>query len=294
MNLANTNIVILLLACVILHSCSSTKKLAQGESLIVKQSFILNEEEVNQDPVLILSQTPENQRIFGIPLKLHLYNLSESNPEQRFETWLNKKPNRVKRLNQWLSPKQVEQLKKYKVGFSNWIKKTGESPSLVNKEKIALTNSLFTQYYNHLGYFNTTSTATIEQIAPQKSTIRYQVKTGPRFTLGITNVAGSKDNDSIYKAHQSESILKQGNAFKVENINAERERLINVFRNNGIFNFQQRSIRFKAFKDSLGIDTKIPLVIEIKNAQKRVQDTLVEIAYKVQKIKSLYIFVENH
>jgi outer membrane protein assembly factor BamA len=279
---------------VILHSCSSTKKLTQEDSLIVKQSFLLNEEEVNQDPVLILSQTPENQRIFGIPIKLHLYNLSESNPEERFETWLNKKTNREKRLNQWLSSKQVEQLKKYKIGFSNWIKKTGESPSLVNKEKIALTNSLFKQYYNNLGYFNTTSTATIEQIAPQKSSIRYEVKTGPRFTLdSITNVAGSKDIDSIYKAHQGESILKQGNAFKVENINAERERLINVFRNNGIFNFQQRSIRFKAFKDSLGIDTKIPLVVEIKNAQKRVQDTLVEVIYKVQKIKSLSIYVEN-
>ena len=294
MNLANTNIVILLLVCVILHSCSSTKKLTQEDSLIVKQSFLLNEEEVNQDPVLILSQTPENQSIFGIPIKLHLYNLSESNPEERFETWLNKKTNREKRLSQWLSSKQVEQLKKYKIGFSNWIKKTGESPSLVNKEKIALTNSLFKQYYNNLGYFNTTSTATIEQIAPQKSSIRYEVKTGPRFTLdSITNVAGSKDIDSIYKAHQGESILKQGNAFKVENINAERERLINVFRNNGIFNFQQRSIRFKAFKDSLGIDTKIPLVVEIKNAQKRVQDTLVEVIYKVQKIKSLSIYVEN-
>ena len=81
MNLANTNIVILLLVCVILHSCSSIKKLTQEESLIVKQSFVLNEEEVNQDPVLILSQTPENQKIFGIPFKLHLYNLSESNPK---------------------------------------------------------------------------------------------------------------------------------------------------------------------------------------------------------------------
>ena len=294
MNLANTNIVILLLVCVILHSCSSTKKLTQEENLIVKQSFVLNEEEVNQDPVLILSQTPENQKIFGIPFKLHLYNLSESNPEESFETWLNKKPKRAKRLNRWLSHKQVEQLKKYKVGFSNWIKKTGESPSLVNAEKIALTNSLFTQYYNNLGYFNTTSTATLAQVAPQKASISYQVKTGPRFTLdSITNVAGSKDIDSIYKAYHSESILKQGNVFKVEDINAERERLINVFRNNGIFNFQQRSIRFKAFKDSLGIDTKIPLVIEIKNAQKRVQDTLIELPYKVQKIRSLSIYIEN-
>ena len=282
------------MVCVILHSCSSTKKLAQDESLIVKQSFVLNEEEVNQDPVLILSQTKKNQRIFGIPFKLHVYNLSESNPKERFENWLNKKPNREKRLNQWLSSKQVEQLKKYKVSFSNWIKKTGESPSLVNTERIALTNSLFTQYYKNLGYFNATSTATVEQLAPQKSSIRYEVKTGPRFTLdSITNVAGSKDMDSIYMAHQSESVLKIGDPFKVENINAERERLINVFRNNGIYNFQQRSIRFKAFKDSLGIDTKIPLVVEIKNAQKRVQDTLVEIPYKVQKIKSLSIYVEN-
>ena len=96
----------------ILHSCSSTKKLTQEESLIVKQSFVLNEEDVTQGPVLILSQTTENERIFGIPFKLHLYNLSEYNPEERFETWLNKKPKRAKRLNKWFSHKQVEQLKK--------------------------------------------------------------------------------------------------------------------------------------------------------------------------------------
>jgi len=294
LNLANTNIVILLLVCVILHSCSSIKKLNQEESLVVKESFELNGAEIKQDPVVVLSQTPENQQIFGIPFKLHLYNLSQSYPEERFEQWLNKKPNRRKNLNRWLSPKQLQQLKNYRVGFSTWIKKTGESPSLVDPGKIALTNSLFTQYYNNLGYFNATATATVEEIEPQKSSIRYKITTGKRFTLdSISNVAGSNQIDSIYKAHKNESILKQGEPFKVENINAERERLINVFRNNGIFNFQQRSIRFKAFKDSLGIDTKIPLVVEIKNAQKRFQDTLVEIPYKVQKIKSLSIYVEN-
>lgn len=292
--MANTNIVILFMVCVILHSCSSTKKLGPQERLIAKQSFTLNQELIKQDPVLVLSQTPENQKILGIPFKLHLYNLSKPNAKERFQTWLQKKPNRKKRLNQWLSPKQVTQIEKYKVGFSNWIKKTGESPRLVESEKINLTNSLFTQYFNNLGYFNATSTATVEQSKPQKSIIHYKISTGPRFTFdSITSVAASKDIDSIYMAHLSERILNKGEAFKVENINAERERLINVFRNNGIFNFQQRSIRFKAFKDSLGIDTKIPLVVEIKNAQKRVQDTLVEIPYRVQKIKSLSIYIEN-
>ena len=294
MNLADTKIVILLVVCVILHSCNSTKKLAKEESLIIKQSFVLNDEIITQDPVIVLSQTPENQSLLGIPYKLHLYNLSKSDTEERFETWLKKKPQREKRLNKWLSPKQLEQVKRYRVGFSNWIKKAGEPPSIVDQDKIALTNSLFTQYYNNLGYFNTTATATVETLRPQKSSIRYKVTTGPRFSLdSITSVIASQDIDSIYKVHQKESVVKQGEAFKVENINAERERLINVFRNNGIFNFQQRSIRFKAFKDSLGIDTKIPLVVEIKNAQKRVQDTLVEVPYRVQKVRSLSVYVEN-
>ena len=294
MNLANTNIVILLLVCVILHSCSSTKKLAKDDRLILKQSFVINDELLNKEPVTVLSQTPENTRLFGIPYKLHLYNLSKPNPAKRFEAWLTKKPKRKEQYNKWLSPKQLVQLKKYKIGFSDWLKKTGEAPSLVEQEKIALTNSLFKQYYNNLGYFNTTSTATIINEGPQKVRLLYTINTGPRFTLdSIQNVAASKDIDSIYKAHQNESLLQQDEPFKVENITAERERLINLFRNNGIFNFQQRSIRFKAFKDSLGIDTKIPLVIEIKNAQKRVQDTLIEIPYKVQKINSLAIYVEN-
>ena len=294
MNLADTKIVILLVVCVILHSCNSTKKLAKEESLIIKQSFVLNDEIITQDPVIVLSQTPENQSLLGIPYKLHLYNLSKSDTEERFEAWLKKKPQREKRLNKWLSPKQLEQVKRYRVGFSNWIKKAGEPPSIVDQDKIALTNSLFTQYYNNLGYFNTTATATVETLRPQKSSIRYKVTTGPRFSLdSITSVIASQDIDSIYKVHQKESVVKQGEAFKVENINAERERLINVFRNNGIFNFQQRSIRFKAFKDSLGIDTKIPLVVEIKNAQKRVQDTLVEVPYRVQKVRSLSVYVEN-
>lgn len=282
------------MVCVLLHSCSSTKKLTQEERLIIKQSFLINNENANQDPVTLLSQTPENTRIFGIPYKLHLYNLSKPKAEQRFDTWLLKKPKREDRLTKWLSSKQLEQVKRYKVGFSDWLKNTGEAPSLVDQDKIALTNSLFTQYYNNLGYFNATSSATIEDLTSQKASIQYNITTGIRFTLdSINHVAASKDIDSIYKAHLNESLLQQGAPFRVESINAERDRLINVFRNNGIFNFQQRSVRFKAFKDSLGIDTKIPIVVEIKNAQKRVQDTLVEVPYKLQKINALAIYVEN-
>ena len=279
---------------VFLKGCSSTKRLKEGELLAVKESFTLNGQAKPQDPVLLLSQTPINSTIFGVPYKLHLYNFAEQEPARKFDAWLKEKPKREQKLTNLLSLKQVQQLKQYKINIADWLKNNGEAPAIINTDELKLTSSLFQQYFNNLGYFNATATATVEKLKPQKAAINYKVTTGKVFTLdSIRQVAAANDIDSIYRIHQKDSHLKQGEPFEVEKINAERDRLLNLFRNNGIFNFQQRSIRFKAFKDSTGIDTKIPVVIEIKNAQKRVQDSLIEVPYKVQKVHSLSLFVEN-
>ena len=277
-----------------MQGCNSVKQLPHDKQLIVKESIEKNGKIISKDPVSLLSLTPVNKKILGIPFRLHLYNLSKDDPTQPFDQWLDKKPKRKERLSKWLSTKQVNQLRNYKLNFNAWLRKNGEAPSLVDSTKIALTNSLFEQYYNNLGYFNVRSTAKTDSIGEKKASIQYSIETGEAFTLdSISHVAGSKDIDSLYRAHLDKSFLKQGNPFVVEKFDNERSRLIDVFRNNGIYNFQQRSIRFKAFKDSLGIDTKIPVTVEIKNAQKRVQDTLKEVPYRIQKINSIAVYVEN-
>ena len=277
-----------------MQGCNSVKQLPSDKQLIVKESIEKNGKIISKDPVSLLSLTPVNKKILGIPFHLHLYNLSKDDPTQPFDQWLDKKPKRKERLSKWLSTKQVNQLRDYKLNFNAWLRKNGEAPSLVDSSKIALTNSLFEQYYNNLGYFNVRSTAKTDSIGEKKASIQYTIETGEVFTLdSISHVAGSKDIDSLYRAHLNKSFLKQGNPFVVEKFDNERSRLIDVFRNNGIYNFQQRSIRFKAFKDSLGIDTKIPVTVEIKNAQKRVQDTLKEVPYRIQKINSIAVYVEN-
>ncbi len=277
-----------------MQGCNSVKQLPNNKQLIVKESIEKNGKIISKDPVSLLSLTPVNKKILGIPFRLHLYNLSKDDPTQPFDQWLDKKPKRKERLSKWLSDKQVNQLRDYKLNFNAWLHKNGEAPSLVDSSKIALTNSLFEQYYNNLGYFNVRSTAKTDSIGEKKASIQYSIETGEAFTLdSISHVAGSKDIDSLYRAHLDKSFLKQGNPFVVEKFDNERSRLIDVFRNNGIYNFQQRSIRFKAFKDSLGIDTKIPVTVEIKNAQKRVQDTLKEVPYRIQKINSIAVYVEN-
>ena len=119
-----------------------TKKLNIDEKLITKQTYELNGKKLKQDPITILSKTSVNKKTLGFPLKLMIYNPSNSNPEEDFDKWLNKKENRRLRLEKLISPKQVYQIKKYKVGFNNWLREIGEPPSLYDSKKVELTNQL--------------------------------------------------------------------------------------------------------------------------------------------------------
>ena len=68
--------------------------------------------------------------------------------------------------------------------------------------------------------------------------------------------------------------------------------MIDVFRNNGIIIFNSDPFGSKSI-DSTGTDTQIPILVEIKNAQKRAQDTLVEIPYRIQKVKRISMYVDD-
>ena len=68
-----------------------------------------------------------------------------------------------------------------------------------------------------------------------------------------------------------------GEPFEINKFEDERERLFTIFRNNGVYNFQQNSIQFTASIDSTGKDLKIPINIKISNIQKRVEDSIIKI-----------------
>ncbi len=294
MNQANSKIIIINFISVFIVSCSVTKQLGQEEKLISKQTYELNGKKLKQDPITILSKTSVNKKVLGVPLKLMIYNLSNQDAEQDFEKWLNKNDKRKLRLEKLISQKQVHQLKRYKVGFNSWLREIGEPPSLYDSIKVKLTNKLFKQYYDNLGYYNSKSTSTVTEVKYKKVNIKHSIVTGEKFLIdSISYKISSKDIDSIYKIHKGGSLLKKDESFEVEKLNLEKERLINLFSNNGIYNFQQRSIRFKAFKDSTGIDRRIPILLEVQNSKIRNQENLLDVPYVIKKIKSLSVFVDN-
>ena len=117
---------------------------------------------------------------------------------------------------------------------------------------------------------------------------------GQAFTIAKkTKTIASSDLDSIYSRNLNDSFIKENEVFEVENFNKERERLVNLFRDNGIENFQQKSIRFKVYLDSLGKDFEIPVDIVIQNEAKRDQNNIVEVPYVIQKVNEVKLYIEN-
>ena len=276
------------------YKCSSTKNIAPSQSVLVREVFLKNGTPLKRDLAKQLSVSLPNTQVFGIPVKLHIYNLAKENPDSLFNNWMNKKPKRFERLTKIYSEKQVDQLKKYKRNFNFWLKKSGEPPSIFFENNSSSTSKRLEQYYKNKGFFNTSVLTSIDTIAQQKVNVTYEVKTGESFVVDqkTENIA-SADLDSIYQKNSENSFIKEGEVFEVENFNKERDRLVQLFRNNGIENFQQKSIRFKAYLDSLGEDLKIPVGIVIQNEAKRDQNNIVEIPYVVQKVNKIKLFIED-
>ena len=61
---------------------------------------------------------------------------------------------------------------------------------------------------------------------------------------------------------------------------------LSLFKNNGIHDFQQRSINYNVLIDSSGVNKKIPLILSIKNPNE--QDV-----YQIRKINEINMGITN-
>ena len=287
-------LIILLLIALTLVSCSGTRAFKTEKVLIIKNEIYHESELLKNDPVNFIITTPENKKFLGFPIKKILYETAHPDPKKQFEFWLDKKEKRRNRLEKWLSPKQVLALENYGVKFNGWLKNTGEPPAILDTLKINSSKKRIQQYYKNLGYYNVVVLHdTLEEKAKQVI-LKYQVYPDKQYEIDSikTNIDSQQIAD-IYTLNTAGSEIKKGDAFEINKFERERERLFTLFRNNGIYNFQQNSIQFTAAIDSTGKDLKIPVTIEIQDLQQRINDLSTKIPYKSYNVKQIEVFIDN-
>mgnify|MGYP001303824331 FL=1 len=252
-----------------ISGCSSSIYQKFEEPILVENVFEVNDSIIKRDPVKLLIQpsSPSNN-IFGYPLGLHIYNLANDESDKNFEEWLNKNPKRIKRLSRLLSRKQITQLKQYNNSFSEFLKNLGQKPTKISDVNVNQNIRRLEQYYKNEGYFDSKVYAdTI--INENQAKIKYNVTTNTRYQIDSVSInINSKDIDSLISSNQKKSLLKKGESFSINKLILERDRLVNLFKNNGIYDFQQRSINYNVLIDSSGVNKKIPIVLSVVNPNK--------------------------
>tara|TARA_B100000989_G_scaffold126273_1_gene93639 strand:- start:4443 stop:6953 length:2511 start_codon:yes stop_codon:yes gene_type:complete len=282
----NKNLILIIIY-LIISSCSSSIYNKFEDPIITDNTFIVNDTIIKKNPVKLLIQpTNPTNKFLGYPIGLYIYNLSSNNPDEKFDLWLNKNPKRFKRLSKILSNKQITQLKMYNNSFNKFLKNLGQRPFKLSETDVLNNIYRLKQFYNSEGYFD--SEVNVDTlIENNRVNLKYSIKTNNRYLIdSISLKFNSKDIDSLYYDRKKESLIKIDEYFSINKLILERDRLISLFKNNGIHDFQQRNINFNVLIDSTGNKKRIPLILSINNKDEKNE-------YKIRKINEIKIFVES-
>ena len=268
-----------------ISSCSTRIYKNFEDPILVENVFEVNDSIIKRDPVSLLIQPSPINKFLGYPLGIAINNLASQNPDEKFDVWL-KKNNRENRLTKLISQKQITQLKRYNRAFNNFLKGLGQEPVGLSDINYIENIRRLKQFYNNIGYFDSeVNYDTI--IENNQAKVKYRVKTNDRYLLdSITVNIKSKDLDSLHKANIKNSILKKGEYFSINKLLLERDRIFSLYKNNGVYDFQQRSISYNVLIDSTGVVKNIPVILNISNPS-------LDDNYEIKKIDQINVYVES-
>ena len=150
--------------------------------------------------------------------------------------------------------------------FARWMTKTfGKQPVLMSWVNPALRANVAQSVLRNHGYFGgQVNYDIVTQKNPKTAKIAYRVTPGRMYTLDSISIVGfPAEADSLIQATADESYLKKGDAFVVSNLDAERQRISTLLRNNGFYYYQPGYASYLA--DTFVVDGKAQLQLRLAN-----------------------------
>ena len=288
----------LLFLVVIITSCNTLKRVSDEELLIVRNTIYADSLKINDEDINSLIVQKPNSSVLGYPLRLNLYNLAKTNPDSSYQAWLHKKEKREQRLNSLLSEKQVQRLGESFIvkGMSEWLKNIGEPPVVLDTSQTNKSLKRLNAYYHSKGYFNNTGSFKIDSLAQkQRIAVNYRIDLGKQYIVdSLSHRISSPALDSIYRLHMEDSYVVPDTPFDITNFNNERERLTGIFRNSGVYNFQESSISYNIKRDTIlaNDDQRMEVELNIDDLRRRGEGTSSTEKYKVHRFKNINIHAD--
>jgi len=249
----NAGSFILLLGIVLLNSCNSTKFVPEGKYLLNKVTVKVDDNNIKKEDIKTYVRQKENLRILGF-IKFHLwvYNLSSLKKE------------------------------------SGWLKRIGEAPVIYEQIQSQRSKEQLQIYLKNKGYYNALVNDTLTYTSKDKKVnLVFNVEAGRPYL--IRNYSYSLKDENLRGIILKDSInqlLKSGDVFDLDILNAERQRIARNLKNEGYYKFVEEFISFSA--DSNFFNHQVDLVINIDDASTR-NDSNVVVPHQKYKIRKFLI-----
>ncbi|WP_444979496.1 translocation and assembly module lipoprotein TamL [Flavobacterium aquatile] len=290
----NTKISLFILITLIIVGCNTTKRVPNNKRLLMDNEIYVDDKKNKDDEVSSQLYQKPNSSILGYRLRLNLYNLAKQNTDSLYKDKFLKNPAKYNRKAKWLSKKQVNRLGQsfWNKGIHEFLKKTGESPVLLDTNSTKKSIKRLNSYYFNNGFFDVKTDFTTDTSKTKKVVLKYKINKGSGYKLDSlkTDIA-TLALDSLYKLRKDNSFIKSGNQYKTSDIDNERNRITTDFRNNGVYFFQQNYINFDL--DTIQTNKKVNLKLNIENQNIREGDTSATQDFKIYKINKVNIFTDH-
>ncbi len=174
----------------------------------------------------------------------------------------------------------------------NFFSKIGEAPVILDSAKTASGASQLRIWYFNNGYFNATSSYRIDSLHPggesKKAEATYYINTGDRFYIkNLLQDSANPRLTGLVNYFSENSYLKEQAPYDAQLLDKERDRLAQIFRNHGYFDFAKNYITFQADTFLRGDSVNLKMFIAKKPVE--VGDTTVLQDHEVFHINEIYV-----
>ena len=276
----------------ILSSCNTIKHVPENELLLTKNTITIDNVQQNDEKLNELLLQRRNVRVLGaLPLSLYFYNLGNPKGSQDVEEWKVNHPKWYNLFKDIFSEKQSIAVANTFIGLNQWYLNNGQAPVIINDKKTNKTVQNLENYFLTEGYFRAKVWSKKDSVAYKKGTVSYFVeKNKPSFLDSISVNIRSKVLDSIYATQKDKSFLKVGDQYKNQSFVNEANRLVKLFRNKGVFHFNENYIEF--VNDTLQNYQKTKVELGILDRLVEQDGDYVSKPFKIQKIKNINIYTD--
>lgn len=281
----------LVVCSLVLSACSPTRKLQDGDYLLVKNK-VQNDSKVVSKSELegFIRQKPNRKILAFYRFHLQVYNLVD-------EAKLDSAVVRIAAKNDARNRRRAAKGKEPKDrrrSFWEWLRDIGEEPVLYDALTANKSAEQLETYLRGKGHFNGTVTDSVTLDPKKKKAVaHYVVRSGTPYT--VRKLTYDIKDPQLAKLIRPESgrsrTLRAGMHYDVERFQKERERIDRLMKSNGYYAFDDSYVRFKV--DSALGTHQVDLTLYVEDPVRKDTVLVKEKGHQTYTIRNIYVLTDH-